>query len=361
MSVHVLIAGGGTGGHVFPALSVARELQDRASARVTFVGTSRGIESRVVPAAGFALETVRAFPIQRQNPWLMMRGALTASLAFFDCERLLARLRPDVVLSVGGYAAGPVSLVAAAKRIPLALLEPNCVLGLTQRLLLPFAKRLYVAWEELAAQSSKAIVTGVPVREPFVPVPYVPSSPPNVLVLGGSQGARALNERIPVALAQVRSAVGALEVVHQTGEAECDAVVDRYRLAEFATARVVPFIDDVASAVASADLVIARSGAATVAEVAAIGRASILIPFPFAADDHQLKNALALERVGGAFAMRQEQASVDRLAIAIEGLLSDRARLISMARASSAHGKPQARADIAKDLLRWAMAERKEP
>jgi UDP-N-acetylglucosamine--N-acetylmuramyl-(pentapeptide) pyrophosphoryl-undecaprenol N-acetylglucosamine transferase len=269
------------------------------------------------------------------------------------------RLAPAVVLSVGGYAAGPVSLAAWSLGVPLALLEPNSVMGLANRLVAPLAARGYVAFAEAERhfRRGRALRVGVPLRPGFFPMPY--PAPPSatstalrVLVLGGSQGAKALNESMPRAAAKLGAA---LSIVHQCGPAHADAVRALYAelgLAE--TARVVPFIDDMPAALAAADLVVGRSGAGALSEMCAVGRPGLLVPYPFAAGDHQRVNAEALVRAGGAVSLRHDEASVERLSQEIAGLAADRPRLARMAAAARDFGRPDAARSVAVDLLELA-------
>lgn len=351
----ILIAGGGTGGHVFPGLAVADALRALADVDVVFAGTARGLEARVVPERGYALELFTVSPMKGGGPRRAIRGALVAGRATWHAVGVVRRLTPHAVLSIGGYAAGPVSLAAAALRIPIAIVEPNSVVGLANRILAPFARRGYVAWEETARRvgTRKARVFGVPLRSGFGPRPYEPRGTARVLVLGGSQGASALNERVPEALGRVAKKYP-LEVVHQAGRDRVAQVADAFARAGIEHARVTPFLDDVPGEMGLADLIIARSGASTVAEIAAIGRASILIPFPHAADDHQAKNARALERTGGAVCIEQESADAARIAREVERLLGDPALRTRMADAARSRGQPHAAERIARDLLALA-------
>lgn len=322
----ILVAGGGTGGHVFPGLAVAQALRDLADVAIVFAGSPRGMETRIVPKYGYDLELLDVEPMKGGGPARAIKGALVAAKAMRHATGIVGRLRPSAVLSVGGYAAGPAALACVRARVPLAILEPNSTLGLTNRLLAPFAKRAYVAWEETERifKGDKARVYGVPLRAGFEPRAYAPRpGKRRVLVLGGSQGAVALNERVPAALARVVAKLGDVEIVHQAGGDREAAVRDAYERAKLTTATVVPFLDDVPEQMAAADVVVARSGANTVAEIAAIGRASILVPFPYAADDHQAKNAMALASLGGAICVRQEAADEVRLATELELLLGD--------------------------------------
>lgn len=356
MTPTILIAGGGTGGHVFPGLAVADAMQKLANVVVVFAGTARGLEQRIVPSRGYALELLEVEPMKGGGIVRAARGAFVAVKATGAAFGVVQRLRPCAVLSVGGYAAGPVSLAAAARGVPLAIFEPNSIVGLTNRLLSPFARRAYLAWDEAARpfRSSAPRMFGVPLRAGFTPRPYAPRGSAKILVMGGSQGAAALNERLPEAIARAARDLPNLEVLHQAGRDRDAAVRDAYARAGVTRVTVVPFLDDVAKEIADADLVIARAGAVTVAEIAAIGRASILVPFPFAADDHQAKNAASLAKAGGALAIRQEAADSVRLAAELTTLLTDDAARVRMASSARAHGRPQAAQDIAKDLLEVA-------
>jgi UDP-N-acetylglucosamine--N-acetylmuramyl-(pentapeptide) pyrophosphoryl-undecaprenol N-acetylglucosamine transferase len=261
------------------------------------------------------------------------------------------------VLSVGGYAAGPVSLAAALLQVKLAVLEPNSVIGFANRLLAPFAARGYLAWEAAGAsfRKGRARVIGVPLRAGFVPQPYAAKAgSARVLVMGGSQGAEALNERLPRAVALAKGAVPALQTIHQSGRDRDAAVREAYANERVAGVEVTPFLEDVPGAIARADVIVARAGAVTVAEIAAVGRASILIPFPYAADDHQAKNAESLARDGGAVAVKQEAADAARIAAELVRILTDDALRSRIAAAARAHGKPGAALDIARDLLELA-------
>jgi UDP-N-acetylglucosamine--N-acetylmuramyl-(pentapeptide) pyrophosphoryl-undecaprenol N-acetylglucosamine transferase len=352
----IVIAGGGTGGHVFPAVAVAEALQTLADVEVVFCGTERGAEARVVPARGWRLERLDVVPIKGGGLAGAVRGAAVAARATWKAFGLVRALKPRAVLSVGGYAAGPVALAAALLGVPLAVLEPNSVVGLANRLLAPFARRAYLAWDEAGAPFRAGVrrTFGVPLRRGFAPQPYVPGRTARVLIMGGSQGAAALNERMPGAIARLGSKVQGLEVIHQAGRGRDEDVRGRYASLGVAGVTVVAFIEDTARAIAEADLVVARAGAGTLAELTAIGRASLLVPFPFAADDHQARNAQALARAGGAVCLRQEGADAVRLSAEIRRLLEDDAARVAMADASRAVGRPNATRDVAADLLALA-------
>jgi UDP-N-acetylglucosamine--N-acetylmuramyl-(pentapeptide) pyrophosphoryl-undecaprenol N-acetylglucosamine transferase len=342
---------------VFPAVAVAEAAESLADVEVVFCGTDRGIEARVVPARGWRLERLVVEPMKGGGARRAVRGALVAARATLHALALVRRLRPRVVLSVGGYASGPAALAAALLGVPVAILEPNSEPGLANRLLAPIARRAYLAWDEAAWAFRGATIRsfGVPLRPGFAPRAYVPRDVPRLLVMGGSQGASVLNERVPEAIGMLtRRGARAVEVVHQAGAGRDAAVRDAYARAGVFGVTVVPFIDDVAQAIADADLVVARAGAGTLAEITAVGRPTLLVPFPHAADDHQARNAEALARAGAAAWLRQDAATVPRLASEVERLLGDSALRIAMARAATACGRPGAAHRVGADLLALA-------
>ncbi|WP_437289672.1 undecaprenyldiphospho-muramoylpentapeptide beta-N-acetylglucosaminyltransferase [Sorangium sp. So ce406] len=359
----VLIAGGGTGGHVFPMIAVGDAVRAAApEARVVYVGTARGIEVRVMGERGDDLELLHVLPLRGGGLSGFVRGAARAGRVLPEARRLVERLDARVVLSLGGYAGGPVSLAARSLGVPVAILEPNSVLGLSNRLLSPLVDRAYVAFPEAARalRPSTVRLFGVPLRRAFARAPYAPREGRlSLLVLGGSQGALALNDIVPRAIAHGRGRGLDLEVVHQTGRDREAAVRSLYaELGLSEHARVVPFIDDVAEALAAADVVIARAGASTLAELCAVGRPSILIPYPFAADDHQMKNAQSLERASAAVAIAQADATEARIAGELARLAAAPALRARMAEAAAAFGTPDAAARVAADLLELARAPR---
>lgn len=357
----VVIAGGGTGGHVFPMIAVGDAIKAAdPSARVVYVGTARGIEARVIPPRGETLELLDIRPLRGSGLRGFLKGAYYAAASIPAARRLITKLGADAVLSVGGYAAGPVSLAARTLGVPLALLEPNSVFGLTNRLLTPLVARAYTAYPEVESALRPSVVkrAGVPLRGAFRRTPYVPSAENvRILLLGGSQGAKALNETIPHALRSLVRAGEAnpIELIHQTGrdrEADVRALYSQLGLLDRVT--VTPFIDDMAGALASADIVIGRSGASAIAELCVVGRASILIPYPFAVDDHQLKNARSLERAGASIAVPQSEATAARVACEIDRLVKNPDLRVKMAESAASLGKADAARDIALDLLALA-------
>lgn len=363
MIQRIMVAGGGTGGHLFPGLAVVEELRRRVPGlEVKFVGTARGIEARILPGRGEALELLNVTPLKGQGVGARFKSFARIPTAMKQAASLMGGFEPDLVLGVGGYASGPVLLAASLSGRPTALLEQNAYVGMTNRILARFVDRAYIAFEqtEQVFGASKSRLTGNPVRQEFVEHARLALADPEgfesrartVLVLGGSQGARKLNEDLPRALAQAGVADRNLEVVHQTGEAMREEVEAVYRELGI-RARVVTFIEEISRAYANAALVVARAGATTLAELCAIGRPSILIPFPFAADDHQAKNADALEAQGASICIRESDLEVDRLAALIAGLLDDPAKRRAMARAARAHGRPDAAAAIVDDMMGW--------
>lgn len=363
MIERVVVAGGGTGGHLFPGIAVVEELRRRnPKVHVRFVGTQRGIEQRVLPKLGEQLSVIQVRPLLGRSPIELVRNVSLLPVSLGQAGQLLRAEKPDLVLGLGGYAAGPVLLAAAALRIPSALLEQNAHVGLTNRLLARTVGRAYLTYPETAARfgAQRARVFGNPVRRSFVEAAQLALTDPagveararRILVIGGSQGARGLNDAVPVALALADVSGQNVSVLHQTGETMVDEVRKRYR-GLGVNAEVVPFIDDMSRAYASASLVIARAGATTLAELCAIGKPSILIPYPHAAEDHQAMNALAMERAGAAIAIREDELSAEILSARVRELLRGNVQRRNMADAARRLGRPEAAAAIVDDLCAW--------
>jgi UDP-N-acetylglucosamine--N-acetylmuramyl-(pentapeptide) pyrophosphoryl-undecaprenol N-acetylglucosamine transferase len=353
--VTVLIAGGGTGGHVYPMLAVGDAVRALdPAARVVYVGTPRGIETRAITAPNelFLLDIA---PLRGGGASGFFKGMARAAGSLPEARRLVRELGPDVAISAGGYAGGPIALAARLHGVPVALLEPNSVLGLSNRLLTPFAERAYVAFPEAERFLRPSTVRrlGVPLRKAFAPSAYeAKRGAMKILVLGGSQGAKGINEAVPRAFALAAGRGTDVTITHQTGRDRDAEVRSRYaELGVAARAEVVPFIDDMAAALAGADLIIGRSGASSLAEICAVGRASVLVPFPFAADDHQRKNAESVARAGGAVCVPQADATPERLCAEIAAFAQDPPRRTRMALAARDLGKPEAARRIAEDLL----------
>ena len=348
----LLIAGGGTGGHVFPALGVAREWLARGAEReVVFVGTQRGLEAKLIPAAGLPLETIRVAGLKGIGGARFLRNAAMLPAALWDSAAILRRHRFAAAFGVGGYAAGPMILTAALRRVPAVIFEPNAEPGLTNRWLAPFARRVATAWEWTAERwGAKGVVTGCPVRREFFEAPVREPKPPfRLLITGGSRGAAPINSAVVGALELLETRSGELFAVHQTGERDYNDVRGAYARRKL-QAEVVPFLEPMADQFARADLIVCRSGAITVAELAAAGRAAILIPFGAATDSHQLANARVLERAGAARLLPQTELTPQRLAQEIFALLDEPARIREMAARARALARPRA-AEAIVDLL----------
>lgn len=358
-SPRILMAAGGTGGHIFPALAVAQELRARDGREgagevrsvIEFLGTGRGLEARLIPAAGFRLRTVAAAGLKGIGGLRRLTNLLILPRSALETALVLRDFQPDVVVGIGGYLAGPVMLEAALKDIPTLLIEPNAVPGFTNRVLAPFVRLAAVGFEDTARfYGPKARVTGHAVRKEFFSVSPKDHVPPfTVLVLGGSQGSKAINGCLVKCLPLLESKASPLKVIHQTGERDYNAVREAYR-DQGVDAEVHAFIEDVPQALARADLVVSRAGAMTVAELAAAGKAAVLIPFPHAADQHQLQNARALERAGAARVIEERGLTPERLVGEITDLLGDQARLVQMEQGARTLARPDAAARIA-DLV----------
>lgn len=354
-SPKILLAGGGTGGHVFPMIAVADALRAlKPELAVEFVGTPKGLESHWVPRSGYPLRLVEILPLRGGGLGGVVRGAFRAARVSLAERRLLGQDRPSAVFSIGGYAAGPVAAAARSLGVPVALMEPNSAIGLANRWMAPFVQRAYTAFAGAERHFAPELVlrTGVPIRAEFQPRPYAPGAPLRVLVLGGSQGASSLNEVLPEAFSRLALE---LSVVHQCGPAHAQGVLERYRRSSGRVqASVVPFIEDMPGALAGADLVVSRSGASAVSEICAVGRPSLLVPYPYAAGDHQRLNARALEQEGASVCVDPRGLSVAKLVEMLGELLADPARLGRMARRAGALGRPEAARLIALDLLALA-------
>ncbi len=357
--MRAIIAGGGTGGHVIPALAIAQELRAHYQADVAFVGTRRGIENRLVPAAGFKLHLVKAGQLNRVDLRTRIATVLDLPQALFQSLALIRKFRPQVVIGVGGYASGPAMLAGGLLNVPLLAFEPNFTPGFANRVMAPLVKAAAVQFEATGRFFRNCHVTGVPVRSEFFRVPPRPaSSRPTLLVFGGSQGAHAINVAVLESLPKLASLVPDIQVMHQTGEKDYVSAQEAYLKTSIA-AEVSPFIDDMPGAFARADLLVCRSGASTVAEVTAAGRAAILIPLPTAADDHQRQNAAALADASAARLLPQSALTSDRLADEIAELLRNRALLAEMSQAARSLAHPDAAGEIARIAVRLSGASRR--
>ncbi|MGH9254843.1 MAG: undecaprenyldiphospho-muramoylpentapeptide beta-N-acetylglucosaminyltransferase [Vicinamibacterales bacterium] len=355
MPLSVLIAGGGTGGHLYPGIAVAREIAARVpGAQVAFVGTTAGLEARVIPREGFTLDVIRSAGLKGKSIGPLVRGLGLLPLSGVDAWLVVTRRHPAVVIGVGGYSSGPVVLLAALRGIPTVLLEQNAAPGLTNRLLAPVVDAAAVTYEESTRFfGSKAFVSGNPVRPEFFQDEGTREhdAAVRVLVFGGSQGAHAIN--MAMVEAAPRLAAGTVALTHQTGERDLEVVRDRYRRIGL-EARVEPFLFAMDGEMKAADLVVCRAGATTLAELTASGRAAILVPLPTATDDHQRKNARALVAQGAAQMVEQRELSGDRLAAEILSLAADTARRQRIGAAARRLARPDAARVIVDRVLALA-------
>jgi UDP-N-acetylglucosamine--N-acetylmuramyl-(pentapeptide) pyrophosphoryl-undecaprenol N-acetylglucosamine transferase len=353
--IKVLLAGGGTGGHVIPAIALAEELVSRGCT-VSFVGTRGRLEERLVPEAGFNIEYIKVRPLTGRNVVHKALGLMAVPAALLRAARLIRRARPDVVMGVGGYVAGPVVLAAALMRIPTALLEQNATLGLSNRLLARWVDRAFVSYPELlsAFPETVGMHTGNPVKADIVAASRNRSRQSEearirVLVMGGSQGAKAIDERVPKALLDA-GAQGKVRVLHQCGEHNEAEVTAAYETAGI-DATVVPFISDTASVFSDTDLVISRSGATTISELTVMGLPAVLLPYPHHTDRQQEKNAAPMQRAGAAIVLNEQQTGVAEMAAAIESFIENRNKLEKAAIASSSLGRGNAAIAITDALI----------
>jgi UDP-N-acetylglucosamine--N-acetylmuramyl-(pentapeptide) pyrophosphoryl-undecaprenol N-acetylglucosamine transferase len=344
--MRIVIAGGGTGGHVIPALAIAHQLKKQFAAEVLFIGTARGIETRLVPQAGFPLELIKVGALKNVSLMTRVRTMFDLPRALWVSGRMLTDYNPDVVIGVGGYASGPAMFGAIRRRIPTLAFEPNVVPGFANRMVARWVSVAAVHFEETCEYFPRCRVTGVPVREAFFRIPAKVEGPPTLLVFGGSQGARAINQAMIESLPGLRERVRDLRIVHQTGQRDYDTVLAAYEKAG-ASGEVHKFIDDMPETFARADLLVCRSGASTVAEITAAGKPAIFVPFPRAADDHQNVNARALERAGAAIVVEESNLEAAYLVDTIATVIGDPRRLQAMSEAAKSLAHPKAVEEIA--------------
>ncbi|HXW92830.1 MAG TPA: undecaprenyldiphospho-muramoylpentapeptide beta-N-acetylglucosaminyltransferase [Terriglobales bacterium] len=343
--MRAILAGGGTGGHVIPALAIAQQLRAQFAAEVLFVGTARGIETRLVPAAGFPLRLVPVGALKNVSLRTRLRTLFELPRAAWKAGQILSAFGPDVVIGVGGYASGPAMLAAILARTPTLIFEPNLVPGFANRVVAPFASSAAVHFQETGKYFSHWKLTGVPVREAFFHIVNQPAAP-TLLIFGGSQGARAINRVGIRAAAPLLERVPGLRIIHQTGEADYEEAQAAYANLG-GSVELHRFIDDMPGVFARASLLLCRSGASTVAEVTAAGRAAIFVPFPRAADDHQKRNAEALARSGAAMMLEERQLTDQGLVTTVSSLFADPMRLNRMRENARKLSHPQAARDIA--------------
>lgn len=350
--MRVLIAGGGTGGHLFPGIALAEEVTTRHHKNdVVFVGTDRGLEARVVPASGYRLETIPVAGLKGKSVGAFLRALLMLPMAFLRSWKLLRQYRPDVVVGVGGYSSGPVVLAAWLQRIPTAIQEQNALPGFTNKLLGKFVRAVFLAFDEARPffAAKKVHLIGNPIRAKLMDN-YLRSRASHdgftILVFGGSLGARGLNARVLDSLDHLGDLKDQLSFKHQTGKADVENVRKGYADRGF-NAEVVEFIDDMSAAYARAELVICRAGATTVAELTVCKKAAILVPFPHATDNHQEVNARALVAAGAALMFRESELDGAKLAESIRTLKNDPQRLRRMERQAGLLGRPEAAKELA--------------
>ena len=351
--LRVLIAGGGTGGHIIPALAIARELVAQYAANVRFLGTARGLEKRLVPAAGFSLDLVQVGPLNSVSLATRLRTVAGLPMGVLTCIRLLQKFRPHVVLGVGGYASGPGMLAAILTGTPRVAFEPNAVPGMANRWIGRRVQAAAVNFAATARYFRNATVTGIPVRpEFFLLAPRTPNATPHLLVFGGSQGARVLNATVPQIATPLLAAVPGLTILHQCGARHFAATREAYALGGAPADRweVREFMDDMPQRVGAASLVLCRSGASTVAELAAAAKPALLVPFPQAADDHQRHNAETLVEAGAAELLLQADLTPEKLLNQLQSLLENPERLAAMSSHARTLAHPDAALQIAQIL-----------
>jgi UDP-N-acetylglucosamine--N-acetylmuramyl-(pentapeptide) pyrophosphoryl-undecaprenol N-acetylglucosamine transferase len=351
-----VMAGGGTGGHIIPALAVAEELRRRGHEPI-FVGTRHGMEARLVPNAGFPIEWIEIGGLNRVGLEQRMRTLWQLPLSVLKVSSLFNRERVAGVFSMGGYVAGPVVLAALLRGIPVTVMEPNAIPGMTNRKLARFTAHALVNFEETVRffPPGRAEVTGVPVRKDFFNVPAKTGDGRfTLLVTGGSQGSRTLNNAGLEAWELFARAGAPIEIIHQAGRGNAGSLLEAFHNSGL-SGEVVEFIADMPAAFAKADLIVCRSGASTVSELAAAGRPSLLVPFPFAADDHQYHNAETMKKKGAAHLIVDREMTGERLFDEVTALMMDRAKLEAMGAAAKSMAKPFAAekaADVLQELVR---------
>lgn len=360
--MRVLIAGGGTGGHLFPGIALAEEVTTRHPKNdAIFVGTGRGLEARVVPQNGFVFEAIPSRGLKGMGALKLVAGLALLPMSFWAAVRHLRKYRPDVVVGVGGYSSGPVVLAAWLMRIPTALQEQNALPGLTNRILGHFVDAAFLSFDASKAffSAAKSHVLGNPIRKALLEN-FLRSKTTHekftVLIFGGSLGARGINSRVLEALPFLEPVRAGIHIVHQTGSADFERVKAGYEGKGFEV-DVREFIDDMSAAYLTADLVVCRAGATTLAEITVCKKASLLVPFPFATDDHQIVNAQALVDAGAAVMFREAELSGEKLAAAIIELKGDPARLLKMEKVAGTLGRPEAAREIA-DVLQQMCLEK---
>lgn len=335
MKKKILIAAGGTGGHIFPGVAIASEFVARGGYTPVFAGTRRGLEEKIVGAKGWQLYFVSASAIKGRSIWQRLLSLFRLPLAMVEALRIITLTNPALVVSIGGYAAGPLAIVAWIMRIPVVIVEPNAIPGLSNRILGRFAKKIFISFGMAASRFNpkKVIKSGTPVREEILKVAREseePGQPFTVFVFGGSQGAARLNRAIIEACAKMKDRSSLVRVIHQTGALENIKDLKDSYLSSGVDAEVYDFVDNIWECYSKADFVIARSGAGAVAELMALKIPSVLVPYPYAADDHQKANARSLVETGGAIMISDEDCTGERIASIISSMLNDPAKYRKM-------------------------------
>ncbi|HMD06224.1 MAG TPA: undecaprenyldiphospho-muramoylpentapeptide beta-N-acetylglucosaminyltransferase [Candidatus Acidoferrum sp.] len=344
----LLIAGGGTGGHVIPAIAIAQEWLSRGAEReVVLVGTERGIEMKLVPQAGLPLETLRVAGLKGKGGATLVKNLIMLAPAMLDARRVLRKHKPVAAFGVGGYAAGPMLLATWLGGVPNIIFEPNAEPGLTNKLLAKLSKRIATGYEISARTwGKKAIVTGCPVRPEFFSIPPRRLEKPfRLLVTGGSQGALPINRTLVDAMDRLAARKNELSIVHQTGERDYNAVRTAYARREI-NAEVVTFLTNMAERFSWADVIVCRAGAITAAEIAAAGRAAIFIPFGAATDSHQLRNAQEMQRAGAGRLITENELTAERLTNEIFSLIDQPEQIENQSKAARSLARPNATRDI---------------
>ncbi|MGC8908196.1 MAG: undecaprenyldiphospho-muramoylpentapeptide beta-N-acetylglucosaminyltransferase [Desulfomonilaceae bacterium] len=360
--MRLIIAGGGTGGHLFPAMAIANALQGiEPRAEVLFVGTRHGIEARILPERGLPVRFISTRGIRKTGLMNRLFAVGELPLAVTQSMRLIRAFQPDVVLGVGGYASGPVVAAAVLLRLPTAIQEQNSVMGTTNRLLARFVDRIFVSWEgtEPRTAPEKTILTGNPIRQDLFDSPPYPDNKDRfkLLVFGGSRGASSINRAFADHIELLKPFAGKMGVVHQTGKEERAAVEAAYRAAGVACL-VTEFIDDIGSFYRWADLVVCRSGASSLAELTAFGKPAVVTPYPYAIGDHQMKNARHFEAAGAVRIIPDSELASGALVKAVAELMSNEIARAAMARRSRQMGRPEAATRIAEHILQMARSRK---
>lgn len=361
--MRVMIAAGGTGGHIYPGIAVAKEIMQRDPESIArFVGTAKGLEKRLVPEAGFELSLIKSSGLKNVGLAGKIRGALILPKSFFEAWKLIKDFRPDVVIGAGGYVSGPVVLMGYLMGVPAMVMESNALPGFTNRQLARFVDKAALTFPEAEKFfSGKGVITGNPVRAEFFQIEPKQRETDkfHLLIFGGSQGARAINNAMIDALPHLDAHLEQMQIVHQTGEADHETIKEGYAKAGWGGADVRPYISDMVSAFAESDLIICRAGATTCAELAAAGKVAIMVPLPSAADDHQRKNAEALEIAGAAKMILQADLTGEKLAEEIKALLNAPEKVNEMESAARKLAKADA-AKITVDMIEELAAKNRK-